>query len=155
MLRLHVDRPVHLLRTERAFLHRTVSAVLLVSYALPLSPAARRRIPAWIHSAGQPRAPRPDQPVRQSVERRRAGIGSGEQDRQLLAVGDYGHLGAGHGAEADHQCCPDGQRQQVASRGRSRQPESREERSEALNTSLGIYRPSRSLTPIIVCTCSR
>lgn len=91
------DRAFHLLRSQRAVLHRPVPAVLLVADAVAFSPAAAPEPGVW---AACPAGPHSDFP--QPLERRRPRIGPCQQAGQLLALGDHGDLRSGYGAQAVH-----------------------------------------------------
>jgi len=97
------DRTIRLLRAERSLLHCSVSPELLIAHIeselVEGCPAARcRSYPQG--RGGQLFTPQP--PLHQSVQCRRSRACTGQQDGQLLALGDCRLQLPRHGPEADH-----------------------------------------------------
>lgn len=113
------ERLVHCLRPQRALLHRTLPALLLVTATVARPTWSNRR--RHVCSAGIAEAA--EEHLSQPLVCGGNGAGSCQQDRQHCALDPCGYIISRHGVQAVAECRATYQRLQNACRGRPRSKE--------------------------------
>lgn len=110
------ERSLRFLRLQRTLLHCPLPPFLLLPHPFPLPPP-HQQLPRRLHTT---RVANPScvNTVRRARKRVGNGAGQGEQDGQLLALGDCGREFPSHGGEAVPQRSAAGQGEQMACGGR-------------------------------------